>query len=597
MRAIRSDEHARRCRDVAVWLLIAAAALAAAALAPRWVSIACIVPCAAVAGLLARDFRRRLADADKQLDQLRRENDALHKSESQFVAHVTHEIRTPMSSILGFSEVLLEPDATRPERRDALLAIQRNARHLLDLVNQILDFSKIEAGQMPVERTACDLPGLIAEAVGLTRPAIVDKGLLFKLTLDGPVPQRIQTDPLRVRQILVNLIANAARFTEFGAIELRVGCRTADASVGRFIIRFDVIDTGIGMTADQTARLFRPFAQADESVARRFGGTGLGLTIAQSLARLLGGDITVRSEPNAGSTFTVEVEGGPVAAGTPMLDRLKLPDERDLVAACSAAHSRSVPRCAGRILLAEDGADSQRLIARHLRRAGATVAVAATGRAAVERIAAEPFDLILMDLRMPDLDGHAAVARIRAAGVATPVVALTANAAPGERERCLAAGFDGYLTKPIEKHKLLVNVARYLAPAPAVPDSAKGDAVPAAPAAGDLPMTSLLADEPDLGDLLDEFVHMLPAKVRELQDRLAHRDTVGLRELAHQIKGAAGGYGFPHLSACAGKLEGQLHSGASAEAIRRTIDALVSLIRKVHGYPLHAEHPSRRDVA
>jgi CheY-like chemotaxis protein/nitrogen-specific signal transduction histidine kinase len=499
------------------------------------------------------------------------------ESADSSATYLAHELRTPMTSILGFSEVLLDPDSPESERREALQAIRRNSRHLLDLVNDALDFSKLNAGRMPVERIECELPELIAQAVGLTRPAVVTKGLEFRVALDGSVPQRIRTDPLRVRQILVNLIANATRFTEHGSIELRVGCRAG--ANGEGVMRFAVIDTGIGMTAGQMAQLFRPFVQADASVERRFGGTGLGLTIARSLARLLGGDVAVASEPGKGSTFTVEIGAG-LIDGVPAINQLVLPDEDD------AAPDEPPARLSGRVLLAEDGVDAQRLIARHLRRAGAAVTVVGTGRAAVERLSAEPFDLVLMDLRMPDWDGYAAVARLRAAGRTTPVLALTASAAPADCQRCLASGFDGYLAKPIERRKLLAGVAPYLSARAAGESPAAGEA-----------MVSLLADDPDIHDLLADFVRVLPEKVNELHERLARRDAPGLRDVAHQIKGAAGGYGFPHLSDCAGRLEIQLQSGAPCEAVARTAAALVALIRKVDGYSLLAEHPPRRDVA
>lgn len=564
--------RSRRWRTAAI-LAIAAAVIAATALGPQWLTTAIAATLCTLVWTLAR--RGETSKASSSLPQIASE------PKDSFAAYLAHELRTPMTSILGFSEVLLDADSPAPERREALLAIRRNSRHLLELVTDVLDFSKINAGRMPVERTECELPGLIAQAVGLTRPAVLKKGLEFKLTLDGPVPQRIRTDPLRVRQILVNLIANATRFTEHGSIELRVGCRPAMNGEG--VLRFAVIDTGIGMTAEQAAQLFRPFAQADASVERRFGGTGLGLTIARSLARLLGGDVAVESAPGKGSTFTVEIGAGPLN-GIPTIHHRVLPEAGE---AGTDDDTTDAPpgRLSGRVLLAEDGIDAQRLIARHLRRAGATVTVVGTGRAAVERLSAEPFDLVLMDLRMPEWDGYAAVARLRAQGRTTPILALTASAAEADCQRCLASGFDGYLPKPIEKRKLLAGVAPYL-PAPA-----------AASPPADEPIVSLLSDDPDIRDLLADFVRVLPGKVNELRERLARRDTAGLRDVAHQIKGAAGGYGFPHLSDCAGRLESQLQSGAAFETVARTAAALVALIRKVDGYSQSAEHPPRRDVA
>jgi signal transduction histidine kinase/CheY-like chemotaxis protein len=567
--------------------------MALTAWGPRWAALAAIAALAATACIVICRLHslRNGSPAQPKLDsaspatQERGAAGTTGEANESFAAYLAHEIRTPMTSILGFAEVLLEPESRAAEWRDALQSIQRNSRHLLELINDLLDYSKINAGQMTVEPAACELPDLIIQLVELTRPAILNKGLEFRLTLDGPVPRQIRTDPLRVRQILVNLIANATRFTEQGSIELRIGCRSG--ANGQGILRFAVNDSGIGMTADQVAHLFRPFAQAESSIERRFGGTGLGLTIARSLARLLGGDIAVESAPGRGSTFSVEIAAGPTI-GAPTIDHLALPEPGEDPS--NAEETGPAPvRLNGRVLLAEDGIDTQRLVARHLRRAGATVTVVGTGRAAVERLSAEPFDVVLMDLRMPDLDGYAAVAQLRAQGHTTPILALTANATRADCDRCLASGFDGYLTKPIEKRKLLAEVAPYL---PADAEEKPRIAHP------DAPLVSQLIDDPDVRDLLGDFVAVLPGKVCELLERLTRRELTGMRELAHQIKGGAGGYGFPQISDRAGELERLVQSGASRPMIERSAAELIALIRRVDGYAPSAEHPPRRrDVA
>ena len=282
--------------------------------------------------VLACTYAMRLAQRSSllqqeilQLRQARARDEAASSAKDQFLAHMSHEIRTPMTSILGFADVLMEPDHTASERCEALQAIRRNASHLFELINNVLDLSKIQAGQMSVERLKCDLPELIQAAISLTRQALLDKGLSFRVVTDGPIPQKIYTDPLRLRQILVNLIANAARFTKRGGVELRIGCRHSGVKGNHSVVSFAVTDTGIGMTPEQVSRLFHPFAQADESTARRFGGTGLGLAISKSLAGLLGGDISVSSTPEAGSTFAVEIDGGSID-GVSMIDAL--PDDQ-----------------------------------------------------------------------------------------------------------------------------------------------------------------------------------------------------------------------------------------------------------------------------
>lgn len=507
---------------------------------------------------------RRLEQEIERLRQAKALDEAASSAKDQFLAHMSHEIRTPMTSILGFADVLMEPDHSCAERREALQTIRRNASHLFELINNVLDLSKIQAGQMSVERLSCDLPELVQAAISLTRQALHDKKLSFRVVTDDPIPQQIRTDPLRLRQILVNLIANAARFTERGGVELRISCRRTGSDGNNATMRFAVTDTGIGMTSEQVARLFHPFAQADESTARRFGGTGLGLAISKSLAGLLGGDIIVTSKLNSGSTFTVEIDGGCIA-GAVMIDAL--PD--DQLASPSDAESQRSSPLRGRVLLVEDGTDNQRLISLRLRHAGVSVAVAENGQVALEHLASQNFDLVLMDLQMPTMDGYTAMARLRENGCTVPVVALTARAGSAEREKCLAAGFEDYLTKPIDKPKLWACLSKYL---------------PATSGAIDRPIISTLAEDQEVKDLLREFVKLLPGKVSELEDLLRRREPEPLRKFVHQINGAAGGYGFPDITECAADLEGLILEGAPWNSVAAATTSLAELIRRVDGY-------------
>ena len=383
-------------------------------------------------------------------------------SKTAFLANMSHEIRTPMTSIVGYAELLLDPARTPSDRVDALQVIRRNANHLLALINDVLDVSKIESGQMTVERLAVDLPGLVAEVASLCRPRAVEKGLTFGVTFEGPIPRTVHTDPLRVKQVLTNLLGNATKFTAAGGITLRVACE-ADR------VRFDVTDTGVGLSPVQRERLFQPFTQADESTTRKYGGTGLGLTISRRLARLLGGDVTVVSAPGTGSTFTATVATGDLT-GVERLTQLTEAGLRPVEAAANP--SAGLPRLDGRrVLLAEDGEDNQMLISLYLRSAGADVTVADNGRiglhlAAAQRDAGTPFDLILTDMQMPELDGYGLAAELRRRGFATPVIALTAHAMSGDRDRCLSAGCTDYLTKPIDRRLLVQMIDRYLTATP-----------------------------------------------------------------------------------------------------------------------------------
>ena len=248
--------------------------------------------------------RKRLAG---EMAKAKEATEAASHSKSEFLANMSHEIRTPMTAILGFAEMMLNKTPEECREVGCVQIIRRNAAHLLELINEILDLSKVEAGQMTVECITCDLPSLLSEIISLMRPRAVEKGLGFGITFQGPIPRLIQSDPLRLRQILVNLLGNAMKFTECGRIDVRVmECTTKGLNI---VLRVDVIDSGVGMTPELIARLFRPFTQGDESITRKFGGTGLGLTISRRLARLLGGDVTVRSQPGVGSTFTVTIAG------------------------------------------------------------------------------------------------------------------------------------------------------------------------------------------------------------------------------------------------------------------------------------------------
>jgi CheY-like chemotaxis protein/anti-sigma regulatory factor (Ser/Thr protein kinase) len=310
---------------------------------------------------------------------------------------------------------------------------------------------------MTIEALDCSPGELAREVVELVRPRATAKGLSLALELCEHVPRRIRTDPTRLRQILINLLGNAVKFTERGEVRLRVG-RSARG------IEFVVSDTGIGIAPDQLAGLFQPFTQADMSTARRFGGTGLGLAISKRLAAMLGGDLAVESTPGAGSTFRVTIDPGSASERTDV-DGAGAAETRAPAELCPDA------RLAGRVLLAEDGPDNQRLIEFVVSQAGALVTVVDNGEAAVRAAldaaaAGTPFDVVLVDIQMPLVDGYQATMRLRAAGYTRPIIALTAHATSGDREQCLAAGCDDYATKPIQRPTLLAVVGRYCTPAP-----------------------------------------------------------------------------------------------------------------------------------
>ena len=325
-------------------------------------------------------------------------------SKSAFLANTSHELRTPMTAILGYAEMLLDSGQSVDDRRSCVQTICRNGEHLLAIINDLLDISKIEAQKVSVEKLQCPLPQLIADVVGLTRPWAIKKGLAYEIEFGDEIPALIETDPLRAKQVLVNLIGNAIKFTEKGSVKL---CVRREISYFRQCIYLEVTDTGIGMTGPQIAKLFQPFTQADESTTRRFGGTGLGLTISQRLARLLGGDILVESMPGTGSTFRFFLDGGP-RDNVELIHHLTADQ---LTVGADQQFVDNIRVLSGRVLLAEDGEDNQALISTHLRKVGLDVVIASNGREAVEQVSAHAFDLVLMDMQMPEMDGYSATPR------------------------------------------------------------------------------------------------------------------------------------------------------------------------------------------
>ena len=408
--------------------------------------------------------RDELAERTRMQGELVRARDeaaAAAAARGAFLANMSHEIRTPMTAILGYVDLLDDPGLDRAARAEAVHVIRRNGRHLLAVINDILDLSKIESGRLEVEPVDCEPVRIVEEVCSLLRVRAVEKGLDLEWSMGGPVPRRIRTDARRLKQVLLNLVGNAVKFTERGSVRVVVSMG-GDEEAGR-VLRFRVVDTGIGIAPETIPALFEPFMQADETMSRRFGGTGLGLAVSHRLTQMMGGSIQVRSEPGAGSEFTLIL---PVSAEEAS-DLISSPKE--LVPSdtpCDTRVDTEGPRLTARVLLAEDGEDNRRLVVHHLTRAGAQVETVENGQAAVERALAavaegRPFDVVLMDMQMPVMDGYAASKELRRVGYGLPIIALTAHAMAEDRARCLAAGCDEYLTKPIDRAELLRTCARW----------------------------------------------------------------------------------------------------------------------------------------
>ena len=506
----------------------------------NWLIISLSVACLfLVTGLALAIFTLSNDNRQKQLVQFELERaknaaEQANKAKSQLIANISHEIRTPLGAIQGYLDLLYRFNLSNEEKNKTLKSIRRNTFNLLNIINDLLDMSKIEAGLLESEETEFNLIELILETVESVTFYSQNPNVSIETDIVTPIPEYIVSDQVKFGQILTNLLSNAIKFTKEGAIRVTVGFHNPKVSI-------EVSDTGIGMSEDQSKKIFRPFIQADTSISRKYGGTGLGLSLSQTFAEKLGGHLELaKSELNKGSTFKFSLTPR-ILENVSMINNLK---EARNIEICGQDFKHINQLKGIVVLIVEDCRDNQIIYSRFLEGEGAKVLTASTGAQSLAISEEEKYDMAIMDIQMPEMDGYETTQSLRRMGITVPIVALTAHAMMGERERCLSAGCTDYITKPIDSETLVSKIRELL--------DIKDKISP------DEGLKSKLHSNPRVSPLLYGFVSGISERISNMKMAISKNDRQELRILSHQLKGTSLNYGYPTISEASAKIESMM---------------------------------------